>query len=234
MHRITDNRMAGSAVHSISIVEAICGKRFAPNVMLLSNMWNTSQENMHLKREEELKCGETFWAPLIRNGAKTDRYHYYDRSSFESNVQARTAAREIISKMLKNKPEITQLVHEVVVKKKRVAGTKANMAVVRYLFDSGAVEDRNEKEAERNAEKYKDNARLRDIFLEEARQARANKEKIQREWNMLNTLVGGVGFVLLGLATTYAYPFVNGIFLDLTCEAAIAFGMTIDTLANMG
>ncbi|KAF3198746.1 hypothetical protein TWF106_004487 [Orbilia oligospora] len=240
MHRITDNRMAGPAVHAIGIVEAICGARFAPNIMLLSNMWNTSQEGVYLKWEAELERDETFWAPLIRNGAKMDRYHYFDSSSFESNVQAGTAAREIISKMLRNNLEITQLVHEVVIEGKTITETGANGAVVRYLFDSGVVEGRKEKDANRNAKRYKDNPRLNAFFREEARQARANRERIQREWSMLDTFIGGVGAGLVMLAGAYVYTFVDGPVLDLalggletTIGAAEAFAVVISRLAAL-
>ncbi|KAK6503508.1 hypothetical protein TWF481_008524 [Arthrobotrys musiformis] len=232
LHRIdiAKNRVPGSAVHSIRLLEAISGNAFAPNIMLVCNMWglgarltwNYREDGVYTQREEELRTKEEFWGPLVRNGASTTRYNYHYRPT--DSTQARTEARDVILRVLNNSTaEITQFGREVVIEKKPIAETEACMAFLRYLVESGAAE--NEKEAERAAESFEGiNPAVSAAFYKEASRARERKARIQKEWELLASLVEGLEPFLAALAEKCGYPLVRNGSLSLTEAAAIHLG----------
>ncbi|KAJ3556471.1 hypothetical protein NP233_g11970 [Leucocoprinus birnbaumii] len=80
MHRITDNRMAGSAETISRIFRRLCGEDFHQRVVLVTTMW-PSEEDATADPDEARDC-ETheqdlnkFWSSLIRHGSKIHRFN---------------------------------------------------------------------------------------------------------------------------------------------------------------
>lgn len=77
MHRITDQRVAGSSLKSIRIFEKICGEENFPCITLVTTMWNLlSKEQDHhkgLERESTLLDKDEFFGRMARGGAKVAR-----------------------------------------------------------------------------------------------------------------------------------------------------------------
>jgi hypothetical protein len=77
MHRITDQRVAGSSLKSLRIFEKICGVENFPYVVLVTSMWNIleSQNESYLgeRREQMLTTKEDFFGMMVAGGAQVMR-----------------------------------------------------------------------------------------------------------------------------------------------------------------
>ncbi|KAI1804476.1 P-loop containing nucleoside triphosphate hydrolase protein [Daldinia bambusicola] len=89
VHRITDNRYAGSAVKTFEIFRRICGDEAMKNVVLITSRWNEVDEPTGASRERQLR--EKFWAYMLGRGSCMNRFHG-DRDS------ARTIAAQLLIK----------------------------------------------------------------------------------------------------------------------------------------
>ncbi|KAI0437599.1 P-loop containing nucleoside triphosphate hydrolase protein [Xylaria telfairii] len=116
IHRITDNRYAGSAIKTFEVFKRICGERAMGNVMLVTSRWNEVDESTGASREHELR--ERFWAYMLGHGSNLCRYHG-DRGS----------ARAIASQILLKEAVMLQLQDEIVNEGKSLDQTTAGSYV---------------------------------------------------------------------------------------------------------
>ena len=73
LHRITDNRMAGTPLRNLEVFEKICGPQAFTRVLMMTTMWDDLEnEEMGELREEELKT--RYWYPMISQGSEAIRY----------------------------------------------------------------------------------------------------------------------------------------------------------------
>ncbi|KAL9714078.1 hypothetical protein Ac2012v2_002386 [Leucoagaricus gongylophorus] len=73
LHRITDNRMAGTPLRNLEVFEKICGPQAFTRVLMMTTMWDDLEnEEMGELREEELKTH--YWYPMISQGSEAIRY----------------------------------------------------------------------------------------------------------------------------------------------------------------
>ncbi|TDL17136.1 hypothetical protein BD410DRAFT_730453 [Rickenella mellea] len=77
LHRISDNRMAGTPLKNLRMFEKLCGHDALKNIVLVTTMWDEieddGEEDVGSQREAELV--EKFWKPMISQGSKHVRYH---------------------------------------------------------------------------------------------------------------------------------------------------------------
>ncbi|GAP91960.2 putative p-loop containing nucleoside triphosphate hydrolase protein [Rosellinia necatrix] len=73
IHRITDNRYAGSAIKTFEVFKRICGINAMRNVVLVTSRWGDVDESTGAARERELR--EQFWAYMLGHGSSLCRYH---------------------------------------------------------------------------------------------------------------------------------------------------------------
>ncbi|KAF4582662.1 hypothetical protein EYR40_002585 [Pleurotus pulmonarius] len=78
MHRISDNRMAGTPLKILKTFAELCGTAAAERVILVTTMWSQVKKEVGIRREAELRS--RFWIDLIDKGAKVERFD----ASFES------------------------------------------------------------------------------------------------------------------------------------------------------
>ncbi|KAF5348462.1 hypothetical protein D9756_009608 [Leucocoprinus leucothites] len=71
LHRITDNRIAGSPWRNLQMFGRLCGDLAAARVIIVSTMWDRVAPESGRRREAENKSG--FWKCLIDRGSKVDR-----------------------------------------------------------------------------------------------------------------------------------------------------------------
>ncbi|KAJ3567471.1 hypothetical protein NP233_g6348 [Leucocoprinus birnbaumii] len=71
LHRITDNRMAGSPHKNLRMFGELCGDLMMTQVVLVTTMWGKVAQDIGLAREKELKA--QFWKNLIDRGSEADR-----------------------------------------------------------------------------------------------------------------------------------------------------------------
>ena len=71
LHRITDNRMAGSPYRNLRMFGNLCGDLTMDRVVLVSTMWERIGREAGERREGELK--QQFWKPFVEKGSSVDR-----------------------------------------------------------------------------------------------------------------------------------------------------------------
>jgi hypothetical protein len=59
LHKISDNRMTGSAETNLKMFTTLCGREAMQNAVLATTMWSEVKEEDGMRREEELKT--RFW-----------------------------------------------------------------------------------------------------------------------------------------------------------------------------
>jgi hypothetical protein len=91
LHRISDNRIAKSAVRNLDALKAMCGDEALRNVVFATTMWDEVPPRVALRREQELH--KLFWRPMLDTGARAMRFV----GSFDS-------AWEIIDAILRQAP----------------------------------------------------------------------------------------------------------------------------------
>ena len=75
LHRITDKRMAGTALRNLRVFQELCGKDCFSKVALCPTFWNVGKEEDCVleKRLLELTGNEGYWGRMIENGSKVFR-----------------------------------------------------------------------------------------------------------------------------------------------------------------
>ncbi|KAH6880663.1 hypothetical protein B0T10DRAFT_565399 [Thelonectria olida] len=75
LHRISDNRVSGSAMKNFKLLESVCGFESASRVSLVTTMWgDTVIDPQELLRESRLVSTDDFWGRLCRHGSRTKRW----------------------------------------------------------------------------------------------------------------------------------------------------------------
>jgi hypothetical protein len=72
LHRISDNRMAGSSMEPFQMFSRLSSSKAIPNLIIATTMWCDVKEETGARREQELKEG--FWRDLLRAGCRTERF----------------------------------------------------------------------------------------------------------------------------------------------------------------
>ncbi|KAF1995109.1 hypothetical protein P154DRAFT_417640, partial [Amniculicola lignicola CBS 123094] len=73
LHRISDNKVAGSAVRSLKVLKEILGPNACDITWLTTSHWSETSLEKGIEREEQLKGDGDKWGSLISQGAKTFR-----------------------------------------------------------------------------------------------------------------------------------------------------------------
>ncbi|KAF9449500.1 hypothetical protein P691DRAFT_667336 [Macrolepiota fuliginosa MF-IS2] len=122
LHRITDNRMAGTPLRNLRVFGEFCGDVAMCRVVLVTTMWDKlRQPEAGKKREDELR--ENFWKGMLEKGSTIAR--------FDNTLNS---AEKIIQGLIveKNKRETLLLQEEFVDLKKRLNETHAGQ----MLYDT--------------------------------------------------------------------------------------------------
>jgi hypothetical protein len=120
LHRITDNRMAGSPLKNLRMFTKLCGDDALANVILVTTMWDKVDLTTGTQRENELK--ESYWNGMVSLGSRTERFD----GSFKS-------AWAIIDSIAQKKINILLLQEELVILKRQLSETKAGIVLYNNL-----------------------------------------------------------------------------------------------------
>lgn len=79
MHRITDNRLSGSSIKNLEVLQRLCGPDAFPRVVLTTSMWDSIELNPALlqnafSHESQLQDTKNFWGSLIGGGSHVMRW----------------------------------------------------------------------------------------------------------------------------------------------------------------
>ncbi|KAG5811352.1 hypothetical protein H9Q74_006072 [Fusarium xylarioides] len=83
LHRITDNRMEGSAMRNLKIFRKLCGKDPMKSVVILSTCWGKIDHERAVEHEDELKANPNFWGSMIEHGARVRRFDGTKQSALD-------------------------------------------------------------------------------------------------------------------------------------------------------
>lgn len=121
MHRITDNRMSGSARRYFEMFKCLCGEQNLKNVVLLTTMWSElNNEAIGLQRERELR--KDYWIDMEKCGSTVRRYG-----------GTRREAEAIICRLMRERDIVLDIQTELVDQEKRLEDTRAGQWIVPRL-----------------------------------------------------------------------------------------------------
>ncbi|KIM76264.1 hypothetical protein PILCRDRAFT_12872 [Piloderma croceum F 1598] len=81
LHRMSDNRMSGSAMKNLQLFRSICDKKAMPNVAIVTTMWSKVGREDGILWEEVLK--KEVWDDMVVNGCKIERFEDTYQSAWD-------------------------------------------------------------------------------------------------------------------------------------------------------
>ncbi|KAH7351274.1 P-loop containing nucleoside triphosphate hydrolase protein [Rhexocercosporidium sp. MPI-PUGE-AT-0058] len=73
LHRISDTRMAGTALRNNRMFRKLCGVDAFKNIVLATTFWGEVNKDVGERREKELRENMDFWGGMLKGGAKMVR-----------------------------------------------------------------------------------------------------------------------------------------------------------------
>ncbi|KAK5635417.1 hypothetical protein RRF57_011129 [Xylaria bambusicola] len=70
LHRINQPRMQGSALKNISLFRSLCGDDALKKVVLVTTMWDITENDIAESREKQLKNMRKYWGGMIAKGSQ--------------------------------------------------------------------------------------------------------------------------------------------------------------------
>ncbi|KAH9925224.1 uncharacterized protein B0H18DRAFT_933679 [Fomitopsis serialis] len=165
MHRITDNRMGGTALRNFRMFEAICGQSARQNAIIVLNMWDQVKKDIAEAREKELRESDLFFKPAVTAGTRTMR-HWDNRES----------AIPILENLI-NQPSVALAIQrEIVEERKAIHLTAAGLTLLGEL----AAKEANHVEELRRIREEREEARSRrDVDGELERDAEEAQKRLE-------------------------------------------------------
>ena len=170
VHRISDARFGGLAAKNFQMFRELCGEKTLANVIFMTNMWGRVTEQQGAAREQQLK--DKHFKPAIEKGAQLCRHHNTPESG-----------RAVLRKVLKNRPAVLQIQHELIVEGRSIERTGAGMAVnreIREVVEKHEREIRKLEESMRESMKEKDEESHRELE-EERRRMQEEIKRLQKD-----------------------------------------------------
>jgi methyl-accepting chemotaxis protein len=81
LHRISDNRMAGTPLRNLRMFGRLCGDDAIGNVILVTTMWGNTKEDVGARREQELK--DKYWKGMLTLGSRMARFLNSTKSAWD-------------------------------------------------------------------------------------------------------------------------------------------------------
>ncbi|KAG8830371.1 hypothetical protein FRC17_004960 [Serendipita sp. 399] len=107
LHRISDNRMAGSPLKNLQLFASLCGNVAMPNVTLVTTMWSLVPRDVGEERLGELR--KDFWSPMLEKGCTVEQFDDTFDSAFritfpdEERLKAILLSKQLVQKRKKLK-----------------------------------------------------------------------------------------------------------------------------------
>ncbi|KAJ5678494.1 P-loop containing nucleoside triphosphate hydrolase protein [Penicillium maclennaniae] len=172
LHRIADPRMQGTAKKNLLMFKRLCGENALKNVILVTTMWDKVKDSEGDARERELKETEDFWGYMVRNGSRVER-HFNNQES----------AKQLVSKLLKEKRIELTIQDEMVREKRDLNQTNAGRTLDNEL---ASEREKWQKLAVQQKADMDEAMRLRDkqlatVLSEERLKSEAKAKKLNEE-----------------------------------------------------
>ncbi|CAE6491378.1 unnamed protein product [Rhizoctonia solani] len=209
IHRITDNKMTGSTLQNLRVLEKLLGSQALQNLVFVTNMWSNQPDPDHVRFEEELVGGHQYFAAAIGQGARGGEKYRICKGA------TRAQAQEALSNLFLNSaPVVMQIQRDMVDEKRALRDTNAGRIVNQGVeqFMMGVTEFMNEiRRGLATLPREKEEGKRREYEDAENQYARAEKQgailqltlEAIRRHPYLSTLValvvtGAAGAIVLG------------------------------------
>ncbi|MCJ1389739.1 hypothetical protein MMC18_002596 [Xylographa bjoerkii] len=164
---ITKNRVEGSALRSLALLEKLCGSKNFKNILLITTFWNQVSEEIGARREKEMLEMEGFWKSMKEKGAATERMAR-DYERFKDALWA-----------MADKPCISLQIQEELHDGKALEETMAGLSI---SAEARKMKEEHERALEETRIRAREELSKRDKLLEEARKRDATRqERMQKE-----------------------------------------------------
>ncbi|CAH0057605.1 unnamed protein product [Clonostachys solani] len=139
LHPISDNRVSGTNLRNIEMIEAMCGFDKYDHLAIATTMWpehSTKQERATLNgREAELSGSDKFYGSMIFKGAVMFRHHGTGRKGHDNEVSsARRILAHLISRSDRRVPGVLQLQKELIDEQKTIGETSAGTVIAADVY----------------------------------------------------------------------------------------------------
>lgn len=176
LHRITDQRMQGSALRNFEMFQSICGEHALRNVVLLTTMWDKLINQVEgLDRDQELR--EDFWSIMEEKGSYI--------APFDGSKEM---AEAMIAMLLQKDPVVLEIQRELHDEGKRLEETSAGLIMLPEVHRRGQETNdyirylelrMQEAERERDHVKTESLARQRKAAEMQRRRDQREREKME-------------------------------------------------------
>jgi len=173
MHRITDNRLAGTPHRNLRMFGELCGDKAVERVILVTTMWDKVDLQTGEKREAELL--NRYWAAMMDLGATSERFDNTEGPAWK--IIESLAAKP-------KKPEAVLLQEEMVDLKKHLNETKAGKTLYDNLYLLVEKQRQVVEQLERDAKVQNQPALAAEMREEQARM----EEELQRTVTQIKTM----------------------------------------------
>ncbi|CAG9978243.1 unnamed protein product [Clonostachys byssicola] len=134
LHPISDNRMSGTNMRTIEMIEAMCGFDSYDNLAIATTMWpeqSTKYDRATLNaREAELAGSNKFYGSMISKGAAMFRLHVTGRKGQNGEVfSAERILAHLIRRSDLHAPKALRLQKELIDEKKTIGETSAGAVI---------------------------------------------------------------------------------------------------------
>ncbi|KAF8441313.1 P-loop containing nucleoside triphosphate hydrolase protein [Boletus edulis BED1] len=117
LHRITDNRMAGTLLKNLRVFRKLCGKDALDKVYLTTTMWDEVDQSTGERRLEELET--EYWRSMVMQGAQVVRCQNdeYSAKKIIQQIVSQEAARKgvVLQRQMTNLRERKEIELEMLV-----------------------------------------------------------------------------------------------------------------------
>lgn len=172
LHRITDIKYSGSAIHTFQVLRKICGDEALKNIIQVTNRWPDVDRATDAKRENQLR--DEFWYYMLGRGTSMSRFH-----------GTRDSAVVLASKLLSQDPVVLALQQEISLGEKSLDKTTAGAYVsddlVKMKMYEAEVEELRSFKEELEQEKAALKDRERVLYDLQQKQERLQAIRLQEE-----------------------------------------------------
>ncbi|KAI0387657.1 P-loop containing nucleoside triphosphate hydrolase protein [Hypomontagnella monticulosa] len=124
LHRITDIRMQGSALKSMTMFKDVCGDHALKNVILLTTFWDLLEDqSVGARRQQQLR--DDFWSDMIAKGSYVRRFN-----------GTAGMAEALIIRLMGKEPMVLKIQRDVMQHRMRLEDTAAGERIMAIMEQS--------------------------------------------------------------------------------------------------
>lgn len=172
LHRITDNRMGGSAMRSLDIFKKLVGEDALSNVVLATTMWgnvlNIEEAN---RRDSELR--EEYWGGMRRQGSTATRFDGTQES-----------AQGIVSQLLGKRSVVLKVQEELVDREMSLNQTAAGAFLEPEVYAEAEQYQRRLEELESELKFERDGNKRLEVKRSQRRNAKELSQRVEDKETM--------------------------------------------------